>query len=108
MNYVASTLIVAILAASAGAGATSSTVETNLYWPEVHGPHCDSYESAIEQLEDNIVALATERCADHGHQAPSIEHVHYHLHKVTSEWQHYQRAIARDVQVQCPMEASGQ
>ena len=85
MNYVASTLIVAILAASAGAGATSSTVETNLYWPEVHGPHCDSYESAIEQLEDNIVALATERCADHGHQAPSIEHVHYHLHKVTSE-----------------------
>jgi hypothetical protein len=53
------------------------------------------------------VTLATERCADHGHHASSIEHVHYHLHKVTSEWQHYQRAIARDVQVQCPTDPSG-
>ena len=61
----------------------------------------------VFKLEDNIVTLATERCADHGHHAPSIEHVHYHLHKVTSEWQHYQRAIARDVQVQCPMDSSG-
>ena len=108
MNYVASALTVAILAASTGVAVASTVVETNLYWPEVQGPHCDSYESAIEQLEDNIVALATERCADRGHHAPSIEHVHYHLHKVTSEWQHYQRAIARDVQVQCPMTASGQ
>tara|TARA_B100000497_G_scaffold95882_1_gene107648 strand:- start:363 stop:689 length:327 start_codon:yes stop_codon:yes gene_type:complete len=108
LNYVASALTVAILAASTGVAVASTVVETNLYWPEVQGPHCDSYESAIEQLEDNIVALATERCADHGHHAPSIEHVHYHLHKVTSEWQHYQRAIARDVQVQCPMTASGQ
>lgn len=107
MNYVASTLTVAILAASASAAATSTAAETNLYWPEVQGPHCDSYESAIQQLEDNIVTLATERCADHGHHAPSIEHVHYHLHKVTSEWQHYQRAIARDAQVQCPMDSSG-
>ena len=102
MNNFVSTLTVALLTASAGATATSTVIETNLYWPEVQGPHCDSYESAIEQLEDNIVALATERCADHGHHAPSIEHVHYHLHKVTSEWQHYQRAIARDVQVQSP------
>ena len=107
MNYVASTLTVAVLAASAGAAATLSAVETNLYWPEVQGPHCDSYESAIKQLEDNFVTLATERCADHGHHASSIEHVHYHLHKVTSEWQHYQRAIARDVQVQCPTDPSG-
>ena len=107
MNYVASTLTVAILAASAGAAATSTAAETNLYWPEVKGRHCNSYESAIKQLEDNIVTLATERCADHGHHAPSIEHVHYHLHKVTSEWQHSQRAITRDVQVQCPMDSSG-
>ena len=107
MNNFVSTLTVALLTASAGATATSTVIETNLYWPEVQGPRCDSYESAIKQLEDNIVALATERCADHGYHAPSIEHVHYHLHKVTSEWQHYQRAIARDVQVQCPMDANG-
>lgn len=107
MNYVASALTVAILAASTGAAATSTAVETNLYWPEVQGPHCDSDESAIKQLEDNIVTLATERCADHGHHAPSIEHIHSHRNKVTSEWQHYQRAIARDVQVHCPMDPSG-
>ena len=107
MNNFVSILTVALLRASADAAAASTADGTNLYWPGVQCPHCDSYESAIEQLEDNIVAFATERCADHGHHAPSIEHVHYHLHKVTSEWQHYQRTIARDVQVQCPMDANG-
>ena len=100
--FVASSVL--ILVVSHTTSATSSAVEVNLYWPEIKGPHCDTYEGAIEKLEGSMMSLASDRCAQHGKHAPSMEQIHYELHTVTSEWQNYRRAIARNVNVNCPMD----
>lgn len=100
--FIASSVL--IFAISNATSATSSKVEVNLYWPVIQGPHCETHEGAIEKLEGSMMSLASDRCAHHGGHAPSMEHIDYDLHTVTSEWQNYRRAIAHNVHVNCPMD----
>ena len=101
-------IIVAICLACSFQQAMANDLGVNkIYRHEIRGPHCDQSRTAVMKLDRLILETAQSMCVERGFGMPTSQHYRYTLHAVVSEWQHYKRAIARDISITCPLHNHG-